>query len=87
MKELRLANGSSSPLMQEKELLRRLRAASICAPERLRLTINGRWLFVDGFVESLAQKLEAERACRELAPSSTVVNRLRVAAADERRVS
>jgi hypothetical protein len=47
----------------------------------------GRWLFVDGFVDSLDQKLQAERACRQLAPGSTVVNRLRVAAAEETPVS
>ena len=82
MKELRLTDRSSSPLLQEEELLRKLQATGVCASERLRLTIAGRWLFVDGFVDSLDQKLQAERACRELARGSTIVNRLRVAADD-----
>lgn len=64
-----------------------LRACGACKPDRVRLTMAGRWLFVDGFVDSLDQKLQAERACRQLARGSTVVNRLRVAAAEERPVS
>ena len=86
MKELRLTDGSLSPLMREEDILRELRAAGVCPPERLRLTITGRMLFVDGFVCSLEEKLQAEQACRELAPGSTVVNRLRVAAAEETQV-
>lgn len=87
MKELRLIDMSVSPLAREEELLRKLKAAGVCPPERLRLTIAGRLLFVDGFVCSLEEKLQAAKACRELAPGSTVVNRLRVAAAEETRVS
>ncbi len=87
MKELRLADLPSSPLAREQELLRALQATCACAPERVRLTIAGRRLFMDGFVDSLSQKRQAERACRELAPGSTVVNRLRVAALEERQVS
>ncbi len=87
MKVLRLANGSTSPLAREEELIRKLQAAGICGTELLRLTISGRWLFVDGFVESVDQKLRAERTCRELAPGSMVVNRLRVAAAEGPQVS
>jgi hypothetical protein len=87
MKELPLADQSFGSLVQEEELFRKLQAARVCASDRLRLTVDGRRLFVDGFVESLDEKLQAERACRELAPWSTVVNRLRVAAADESRVS
>ena len=87
MRELNLSDRSSSPLLQEEELLEMLRACGACKPDRVRLTMAGRWLFVDGFVDSLDQKLQAERACRQLAPGSTVVNRLRVAAAEERPVS
>lgn len=87
MKELRLVEGSSSPLLLEEELLRKLRAAGVCAPDRLRVRVAGRWLFVDGFVDSLNEKLQAERTCRELAPGTIVVNRLRVAAVEGRHVS
>ncbi len=87
MKELRLTDGSLSPLIREEELLRKLKAAGVCPPERLRLTIAGRLLFVDGFVCSLDEKRQAEKACHELATGSTVVNRLRIAAAEETRVS
>ena len=87
MRELRLSDRSSSPLLREEELLEKLLAAGACKPDRVRLTMAGRRLFVDGFVDSLDQKLQAERACRQLAPGSTVVNRLRVAAAEERPVS
>lgn len=87
MRELNLSDRSSSPLLQEEELLEMLRACGACKPDRVRLTMAGRWLFVDGFVDSLEQKLQAERACRQLARGSTVVNRLRVAAAEERPVS
>jgi hypothetical protein len=66
MKELRLADGSLSPLIREEELLRKLEAADVCPPETLRLTITGRFLFVDGFVCSLEEKLQAEKACRQL---------------------
>ena len=87
MKVLRPADESTSPLAREEELFRKLQAAAICCTEQLRLTIAARRLFLDGFVESLDQKLRAEQTCRELAPGSTVVNRLRVAAAEERQVS
>jgi hypothetical protein len=85
MKVLLLAADSASPLEREDELFHKLQAAGIRGTEPLRLTISGRWLFVDGFVESLDHKLRAERTCRELAPESRVVNRLRVAA-EERQV-
>ena len=87
MKVLLLADESDSPLAREEELFRKLQAAAICCTEQLRLTIAGNRLFLDGFVESLDQKLQAERVCQELAQGSTVVNRLRVAAAEERQVS
>jgi hypothetical protein len=87
MRELNLSDRSSSPLLQEEELLEKLRACGACKPDRVRLTMAGRWLFVDGFVDSLEQKLQAERACRQLAHGCTVVNRLRVAAAEETPVS
>lgn len=86
MKVLRLADDSTSPLAREEEFFHKLQAAGIRGTEPLRLTISGRWLFVDGFVDSLDQKLRAERTCRELAPESMIVNRLRVASADERQV-
>ena len=87
MKVLRLAGQSSSPLAREEELLRLLQTAGACCTDLLRLTIAGNRLFLDGFVPSLDQKLQAERICQELALGSTVVNRLRVAAAEERQVS
>ncbi len=87
MKVLRLADNSTSPLAREEELFRKLQAAAICCTDLLRLTIAGNRLFLDGFVPSLDQKLQAERICQELALESTVVNRLRVAAAEERQVS
>ena len=86
MRALQLVGLSSSPLAREEELHLKLQEAGICGTEPLRLTISGRWLFVDGFVESLDLKLRAERTCRELAPGSMVVNRLRVAAAEGRQV-
>lgn len=87
MKELPWPGRSSSPLTREAELIRRLRDAGVCSPDRMRVTIAGRLLFVDGFVESLDEKYRAERACREFVPGATVVNRLRVAATEERQVS
>ena len=78
MKILHLADASANPLAREEELLLALQAAGACSCQQLRLTIAGRRLFLDGFVESLDQKLRAEQACRELAPNNTVVNRLRV---------
>ncbi len=87
MKVLRLAGESDSPLAREEELLRGLQAVGACCTDLLRLTIAGNRLFLDGFVPSLDQKLQAERVCQELALGSTVVNRLRVAAAEERQVS
>ena len=82
MKVLRLADSSISPLAREEELLRRLQAEGACCTDLLRLTVAGNRLFLDGFVPSLDQKLQAERICQELAQGSTVVNRLRVAAAE-----
>lgn len=87
MRTLRLVDLSSSPLSREAELFRKLQTAGVCSPERLRLTIAGRHLFVDGFVGSLDEKLGVEKACRELAPESYLVNRLRVAAYDETQLS
>ncbi len=87
MKVLRLAGESDSPLAREEELLRRLRAEGVCCTDLLRLTVSGNRLFLDGFVPSLDQKLQAERICQELAQGSTVVNRLRVATAEEGQVS
>ena len=87
MKVLRPADESDTPLAREEELLRRLQAVGACRTDLLRLTIADNRLFLDGFVASLDQKLQAERVCQELAQGSTVVNRLRVAAAEERQVS
>ena len=64
MKVLRLADRSLSPLAREEELLSRLLAAGVCGPERLRLTIAGHRVFVDGFVGSVDQKFRVEKACR-----------------------
>jgi hypothetical protein len=83
MRVLRLANLSSNPLVREEELFRKLQTAGVSSPERLRLTIDGRYLFVDGFVSSVGEKLRVEKACRQVAPESYLVNRLRVAVADE----
>lgn len=87
MRVLRLDDRYSSPLTREVELLRKLQAATVGGTERLRLTIAGRRLFLDGFVDSVDQKLRAEKACRVLAPECAIVNRLRVAATEERQVS
>ena len=53
MRPLRLVDASLSFLVQELELLQRLQAATAGGTERLRLTISGRQLFLDGFVESV----------------------------------
>jgi len=87
MRKLRLLELSSSPLVQELELLQRLQTATAGGTERLRLTISGRQLFLDGFVESVDQKSQMEQACRALAPQSILVNRLRVAVSEGPRVS
>lgn len=87
MRFLRLVHASSNPLAQELDLLQRLQAAAACDTERLRLTIEGRRLMLDGFVGSVDEKFQLEVACRELAPGSLLVNRLRVAAFEQRRVS
>jgi hypothetical protein len=63
-------------------LLQRLRAATASGTERLRLTISGRHLFLDGFVESLDQKSQVEQACRAFTPESILVNRLCVAVSE-----
>jgi len=87
MRKLRLADLASSPLPREAELFRKLQTATASGTDRLRLTIAGRDLFLDGFVDSLDQKFQVEKACRELAPESYLVNRLRVATAEDRQVS
>ena len=87
MRPLRLVDASLSPLVQELELLQRLQAATAGGTERLRLTISGRQLFLDGFVESVDQKSQMEQACRALARQSILVNRLRVAASEGPRAS
>lgn len=83
MRALQLADLSSNPLAREAELLLKLHTAGVCGLDRLRLTIAGRRLFVDGFAGSVDEKLKIERACRELTPESYLVNRLRVAVAEE----
>ena len=83
MRVLRLADLASSPLLREEELRRRLRAAGVCDSSKVRLTVTAHRLFVDGFVDSVDEKLRVERVCHQLAPASSVVNRLRVAAAAE----
>lgn len=87
MRTLRLMALSASPLAREEELLRALEMSGICATERLRVTIAGRQLLLDGFVDSVDQKHQVEMACREFAQGSTIVNRLRVAAAEQWRLS
>lgn len=74
-------SGRSSPLMREAELWRTLKASGLPL-SGLRVTFEGQRLFMDGFVDSLDKKLQAEETCRKLAPGSVVVNRLRVAAQD-----
>ncbi len=73
-------------IARELELLGRLEAGGACT-DQLRLIIAGRRLFLDGFVESLDEKLQAEQVCDELTPGITVVNRLRVARGLGRKVS
>lgn len=87
MRVLRLFDLESSPLAREEELLRRLRAAEVCSPTTVRLTVAGRSLFVDGFVGSVEEKFQVESVCRQLAPDSDLINRLRVASTEERQVS
>jgi hypothetical protein len=87
VRPLRLVAACLSPLVQELELLQRLQAARAGGTERLRLTISGRQLFLDGFVECVDQKSQVEQACRALAPQSILVNRLRVAVSEGPRVS
>ncbi|NIO68887.1 MAG: hypothetical protein GTN71_07590 [Anaerolineae bacterium] len=87
MTALRVGDASSSPLATEAELSRKLQTAGVCSPERLRLTIDGRYLFVDGFVGSVGEKLRVEEVCRQVAPESYLVNRLRVAVAEEPVIS
>ena len=72
---------------REQDLLRRLEVAGACCTDQLTLTIVGRYLFLDGFVESLDQKLQAGRVCHDLYPGLTVDNRLRVAHSLGRKVS
>jgi hypothetical protein len=66
-------------IAREHELLRRLDSVGVCCTDELRLTIADHELFLDGFVESLDEKLRVEQVCHELTPGITVVNRLRVA--------
>jgi len=79
VKMLLASNLSATPVVQEQQLLSKLKEAHVCAEDRLRLRIVGRRLLVDGFVASLDQKIAVEAACRQFAPSIRVVNRLRVA--------
>ncbi|OFW65335.1 MAG: hypothetical protein A2Y74_02455 [Actinobacteria bacterium RBG_13_63_9] len=87
MRPLRLVDAAQSPLAQELELLQQLQATTAGGTERLRLTISGRRLFLDGFAESVDHKFRLEDACKTLAPQSILVNRLRVAASEGPRVS
>lgn len=87
MRPLRLVDASLGPLAREIELLRQLQARTECGTSAVRLTIAGRRLFLDGFAESVVEKFLLEKACRELAPESILVNRLRVAVSEQRRVS
>ena len=87
MRALRLTELSTSPLVREEEILQMLRRSGICAAERLRVTVAGRRLLLDGFVDSVDQKHQVEMACREFAHGSAIVNRLRVAAAEQWRLS
>jgi hypothetical protein len=87
MRTLIIVDWSSSPLALEEEILRELSLTGLRLPERLRLTITGRRLIVDGFVDSVQEKYQVEKACRTLAPGRTVINRLRVATDEERQVS
>jgi osmotically-inducible protein OsmY len=81
MKVLRPIDQTYSPLVQEEELRRRLRAAGVCDSSQVRLTMTDGGLFIDGFVTSVDEKSSVETVCRQLAPAGDVVNRLRVAAA------
>ena len=87
MRILGVVDRSSSSLMREEELLRQLQATGVCTPGQLRLTIADRRLFLDGFVQGLDQKFLVERACRQLSPTNVLVNRLRVAPAEEYKAS
>jgi hypothetical protein len=69
------------------KLLQQLQAATTGGTERFRLTISGRQLFLDGFVESVDQVSQVEQACRALTPESILVNRLCVAVSEGPRVS
>jgi hypothetical protein len=73
--------------VREEELLRRLRAAAECSCTTVRLTVEGGRLFVDGFVSSVDEKSQVESVCRQLAPDTDLVNRLRVASAEQQQVS
>jgi hypothetical protein len=87
MRALRVADASSSPFAGEAELLRKLQTAGVSSAERLRLTIDGRCLFLDGFVSSVGEKLRVEKVCRQVAPESHLVNRLRVAVAEDQMMA
>lgn len=87
MKVLRLVDLESRPLAREEELLRRLREADVCRCAAVRLTVSGRRLLVDGFVASVEEKFLVESVCRQLAPESDLINRLRVASTEEQQVS
>ncbi len=87
MKILRFANNPTSAPVWEDGLFSKLEAAGASSCGRLRMTIASRRLFLEGLVESLEQELREERAGRKLAYGRMVVNRPRVAGADERPVS
>ncbi len=87
MRPLRLVDMSLSPLVQELELLHQFQAASAGGTDRLRLTMSGRQLILDGLVESVDQKSQVEQACRALDPQSILVTRLCVAVSKGPRVS
>lgn len=84
---LRPVDRFAGPLAPGQDVLSQLQTTGVCDSEWLRVTSIGRTLFLDGFVDSLEQKLRVERACRKLASGSTVVNRLRVATISDRQAS
>jgi hypothetical protein len=90
MKEAKMKVAQGQPvhsIAREKKLLGTLEEAGAFRTDELSLTIADHHLFLDGFVESLDEKLRAERLCHELSPEFPVVNRLRIASTLERKVS
>ena len=59
MKVLHPTGISASPLEREVELFRKIQAAGACSSERLRLTIAGRRLFLDGNTERFEMSLHS----------------------------